>query len=136
MFQEGARCGQMWTCSLERCVSFPIEEREWNGNMSTEQGEKEACGERLHRAHLISIPVAHSPEAGDQTHQLYHCTSYTVPHCKGEKKSFLAAVNQLAGFSELLVRLCTPKHALSRASAIPRHLHTISSHKAEEGYLG
>lgn len=78
MCREGARCGQMWTCALERCVSFPVEEQEWNRNMSMEQSEKEACGDTLCRAHLIFIPVPHSPEAGDQTYQLYQLHSSSL----------------------------------------------------------
>lgn len=82
--------------------------------------------ETLHQAHLAFIPTAHSHKAGDHPPQLYPAIQFLT-----EKKiSFLAG-----GFSELLVTLSTPKHAPSKASAIPRHLPTISSQRAEEGYL-
>lgn len=87
--------------------------------MSTKQSKKEACGERLRQAHLIFLAAAaHSPTRswGPATSAV---PAYTVPHCKeeeeGKKKTFLTGVNQLAGFSELPVRLYTPKHALSKA---------------------
>lgn len=53
-----------------------------------------------------------------QPPQLYQLIQFLTAK-KKKKKTFLTGVNQLAGFSELPVRLCTPKHALSKASAIP-----------------
>lgn len=56
-----------------------------------------------------------------QPPQLYQLIQFLTAKKKKKKKkkTFLTGVNQLAGFSELPVRLCTPKHALSKASAIP-----------------
>lgn len=62
-------------------------------NMSAEHSENEACGDRLHQAHLTLILVAHSRKAGDQPHQLDQLHSSSLQ----EKKSFLADVNQSLG---------------------------------------
>lgn len=61
--------------------------------------------------------LTHPPEAGDQPPQLYQLIQFLTAKKKKKekKKTFLTGVNQLAGFSELPVRLYTPKHALSKA---------------------
>lgn len=98
-----ARCGQMWPRSSERCVS----RRKSKNEPAMCQGSRVRTGS-MWGATKPGTPHLHP--CGDRPQQLYQLHSSSLQ--RGEKKPFLAGMKQLAGFSELPVRLCTPKHTL------------------------